>query len=378
MISFWERESFTRYDYAIIGSGIVGLSAAISVKENEPHSRVMVLERGLFPTGASTKNAGFACIGSPTELLADLKTMPEQEVCNLVALRHKGLLLLRNRLGDAAIDYQSNGSYEILGPDELYCINHLPQLNQLLEPVVQGTAFGLAPNGLASSFGFNPGFAKAMVVNRFEGQLDTGKMMQALLQLAVKMGITVLNGAEVTAFTDAGNRVELLVNHPFMKTDVVFKARKMAVCTNAFARQLLPDIDLQPGRGQVLVTQPVQNLLFKGIFHFNEGFYYFRNFENRVIFGGGRNLNFKAETTTNLSTTSEIMNDLLFKLKTCILPHANFTIDTTWAGIMAFGAKKTPLLKLHSPNVVVGVKLSGMGVAIGSMLGKQVYELLCQ
>ncbi|OWY17631.1 FAD-binding oxidoreductase [Sphingobacteriales bacterium UPWRP_1] len=378
MISFWERESFTRYNYAIIGSGIVGLSAAISVKELSPNSRVVVLERGLFPTGASTKNAGFACIGSPTELLADLKTMPEQEVCSLVALRHQGLLLLRKRLGDAAIDYQTYGSYEILGPDELYCLNRLPQLNQLLQHIVQGEAFGLAPNGLATSFGFNPDFAKAMVINHFEGQLDTGKMMQALLQLAAKMGITVLNGAHVTAFSDSGNYVEIAVNHPFMNSTVLFKARKMAVCTNAFARQLLPDMEVQPGRGQVLATQPLQNLPFKGIFHFHEGFYYFRNFENRVIFGGGRNLNFKAETTTNLTTTSTILDDLLHKLKTCILPHTPFAVDTAWAGIMAFGAQKTPILQLHSSNVVVGVKLSGMGVAIGSMLGKQVAELLCK
>ncbi|MGZ5243758.1 MAG: hypothetical protein ACXWW0_07675 [Bacteroidia bacterium] len=33
MLSFWERESFLHYDIIIIGSGIVGLSTAISLKE---------------------------------------------------------------------------------------------------------------------------------------------------------------------------------------------------------------------------------------------------------------------------------------------------------------------------------------------------------
>ena len=63
-VSFWERESFYNdIDYAIIGSGIVGLSAAIELKEKYPKAKVVVLEKGFLPSGASTKNAGFACFG---------------------------------------------------------------------------------------------------------------------------------------------------------------------------------------------------------------------------------------------------------------------------------------------------------------------------
>ena len=64
-LSFWEKESFlNRSDYVIIGSGIVGLSAALHLKQREKGKKVTVLERGILPSGASTKNAGFACIGS--------------------------------------------------------------------------------------------------------------------------------------------------------------------------------------------------------------------------------------------------------------------------------------------------------------------------
>lgn len=107
MLSFWEKESLLQYDYIIVGSGIVGLSAAISLKELAPGSRVLVLERDILPTGASTKNAGFACIGSMTEILTDLQTMPAEAVKNLVALRLRGLRLLRSRLGDDVINYLS-------------------------------------------------------------------------------------------------------------------------------------------------------------------------------------------------------------------------------------------------------------------------------
>ena len=41
----------------------------------------------------------------------------------------------------------------------------------------------------------------------------------------------------------------------------------------------------------------------KGAFHYDEGYVYFRNIDNRVLLGGGRNLA-KAETTDVFGTTN--------------------------------------------------------------------------
>ena len=83
--SYWEyKEWFTGNDFVIIGSGIVGLNCAINLRERFPTSKIIILEKGLLPQGASTKNAGFACFGSTSELLSDLKTHSEQEVFQLV------------------------------------------------------------------------------------------------------------------------------------------------------------------------------------------------------------------------------------------------------------------------------------------------------
>ena len=69
-LSFWERDSFFNdIDVVIIGSGIVGLSTALSLRERDATLRIAIIERGAMPTGASTRNAGFACFGSITELL---------------------------------------------------------------------------------------------------------------------------------------------------------------------------------------------------------------------------------------------------------------------------------------------------------------------
>jgi hypothetical protein len=63
----------------------------------------------MLPHGASTKNAGFACFGSISEIIDDLKSHSEEEVYQLVTKRLEGLRLLRKRLGDEAIDFKPYG-----------------------------------------------------------------------------------------------------------------------------------------------------------------------------------------------------------------------------------------------------------------------------
>ncbi|HEY0092182.1 MAG TPA: FAD-dependent oxidoreductase, partial [Flavobacterium sp.] len=84
-LSFWELKNwFSDVDYTIVGSGIVGLHAALRLRERFPASKILLLEKGTLPQGASTKNAGFACFGSLSEIIEDLKFHSEEEVCTLI------------------------------------------------------------------------------------------------------------------------------------------------------------------------------------------------------------------------------------------------------------------------------------------------------
>ena len=94
-------------------SGIVGLSTAIHIMQSQPNSKVLILEKGVLPQGGSTKNAGFACFGSLSELIHDLKTHSSEEVIELVRLRWQGLNAMRELLGDDQIGYEGYGGYEI-------------------------------------------------------------------------------------------------------------------------------------------------------------------------------------------------------------------------------------------------------------------------
>ena len=47
-----------------------------------------------------------------------------------------------------------------------------------------------------------------------------------------------------------------------------------------------------------------------------------------------------------------------------------------WSGIMAFGKSKQPIIKKIGENAVLGVRLGGMGIALGSLVGKRVSEMI--
>lgn len=370
-LSFWEKETFlANVDYLIIGSGIVGLSTAIHLKKKQPKKKVLVIERGYLPAGASTKNAGFACIGSASELLDDLENSSENEVLATVEKRWKGLLYLRKLLSDEAIDFQKQGSHELfqVNEKELYsnCHEKLEYLNTSLEKITSiPRVFQTTPNHVSTTgmHGFNQAISNAA-----EGQVNTGKMMNSMIKLASSLDIKILNTIQVTRIL----KNEVLTNYGKIK----FK--KLAICVNGLAKRFLPKEDVSPARAQVIVTSPIADLKVKGIYHFDKGYYYFRSIGDRVLLGGGRNLNFEAEETDELNTSDQIINHLSSLLETHILPHSAFTIEHQWAGTMGIGKGKYPIVKHLKDTMYCGVRLGGMGVAIGTIVGKDLSELMLE
>ena len=368
-LSYWELKNwFTNVDYTIVGSGIVGLHTALRLRERFPTAKILVLEKGILPQGASTKNAGFACFGSLSEIIDDLITHTEDDVVRLIEKRWQGLQLLRKRLGDTAIDFKPYGGYELfLKEDESSfseCISKLPFVNEILKPLFKADVFSKE----VDRFGFE-NTNEYLIFNPFEAQIDTGNMMQELLRQAVAANILILNQQTVTSYTDAGNHVEIVLN------DFSFTSKKILFATNGFANSLTNGA-VKPARAQVLITEPIPNLDIKGTFHLDKGYYYFRNIGDRILLGGGRNLDFETETTTQFGQTEIVQNKLESLLREVILHNHNFQIAHRWSGIMGVGNSKNPVVTQLSENVFCGVRLGGMGVAIGSLIGTELADLI--
>lgn len=373
-LSFWEKQSyFGQVDVLVVGSGIVGLNAALYLKTKQPALKVLVVERGLLPSGASTRNAGFACFGSPSELLDDLSHHSESDVFALVERRWQGLQRLRQNLGDQAIDYHRWGGYELFEHSQqpLYeaCLEQLPYLNQQLKQVTgEQDIYQLADHKI-DAFGFKQ--VSHLLESTAEGQIDTGKMMLALTQKVQALGVIVLNGLEIESLQEESTGITALT-----KQGIAIPARAALVATNGFARQLLPQLQVAPARAQVLITKPISGLRLQGTFHYDKGFYYFRNIGNRVLFGGGRNLDFKTEETTEMGLTERVQNKLDELLHDVILPGTAYEVEQRWSGIMGVGPEKTTIVQPVSEHVCCAVRMGGMGVAIGSLVGEEGAELV--
>lgn len=371
-LSYWEKVNFYTSDVIIVGSGIVGLNAAITIKEKSPNVNVIILERGFLPAGASTKNAGFACFGSVSELIEQEKSCGTDDLQQLISKRWKGLQKLRSLVGDDKLDLQNHGGFELFKPDEFAlkdeCVSKIGHFNELVQDITGVSDVFASANEKVNTFGFND--IDCLIENRLEAQLDPGKMIKALLAIAVSLGVIVLNNCLVNRFEETETEVSVFTSQGD------FKTRKLLFCTNAFANQLLPQLALKPGRGQAIITKPIDNLKLKGTFHYDKGYYYFRNVGNRVLIGGGRNLDFFTEETHQFGETPLVQNTLLRLLKEVILPDTSFEIEQKWSGIMAFGSELSPIIEAVAPNVFCAVRCNGMGIAIGSQTGQEAGELV--
>lgn len=368
MLTYWEQTRLVNADITIVGAGITGLSIAASLLERSPNLRIKVLERSLIPFGASSRNAGFACFGSPTELFSDVHKTGGDAARNLVFQRWMGIQITRKRLKDESIGFIPSGGFELI-PDDSHLIDHLPMLNALVADFLPGY-FHMA-NDQKKALGI---VAKGdLVAIREEGQVHSGMLMHALRQYVAGMGAEILNGANVKHINHGDDYQELVLDDPF-RDDLVCRSKTVIVATNAFAPELLPSLEIKPGRGQVIMVEAPSHQLFKGNLHLEEGYYYLRNLGNYLLFGGGRNLDFDGERTTKMDINKEIQTALLAYLPRLFGSDYHPEIHQQWSGIMGFTPSKHPLMQEVKPNLWAVAGLSGMGIALAAYLGEEFAE----
>jgi glycine/D-amino acid oxidase-like deaminating enzyme len=371
-MSVWEKETFFAHqDVIIVGSGLVGLWSALELKNNHPKLKITILERGMIPTGASTRNAGFACFGSPTELMHDADMYGEEVMWQIVEMRYKGIEKIRKKFSDNGLSFEQCGGYEVYESNKAEdgdFVDRIYWLNKGLKKITGKLNSFAWKNEKITEFGFT-GFG-SMLENKFEGCLHSGKLVQSLWQKAMAAGIQVFTGFEVKEWQKINNKIVVNPNEV-----VNFSTDQLIICTNAFTSSILPDLHITPARGQMLLTSPIEGLKMKGAFHFDEGYYYFRNLGNRILLGGARNTAFDEEETTAMETSAVILDKLQRFLSEHIISNQEFTIEQKWSGIMGFTANKQAVVKRIDDNVSVAISCNGMGVALAPVIAEKVADL---
>jgi len=382
-ISAWEQSTyFAPKDVVIIGCGFVGLWTALELINKYPKMQITILERGLIPSGASTRNAGFSCFGSVSELIYDIALMGEANMLETVKMRYDGLQKIQRTFDKKVIDYDQFGGYELFEKNGPYDIQQLDKdiayLNKILAPVLKtpkknGNYVPIYSNESKKikQLGFQA--IEALAFSPLEGQLNSAKLVLALQQAVQSKGVHILFNTEVKKFKSHKKGVTIHTN-----LEAPLETKQLLICTNGFAKQLMPGLDVVPARGQVFITEPIPNLKFKGTFHFDEGFYYFRNVGNRLLLGGARNKDFKNEKTYSLDTSPIIQKTLEEFMMKRILPKGSKKpkIELRWSGTMGMGKIKKPIIEEVQPNIFCAVRMSGMGVAIAPIVAERVVKLM--
>ena len=365
--SYWEsKEWLEGLDLCIVGGGIVGISAAIFAKERHPGWRIVVLESTPFGGGGSSKNAGFACFGSASELRQDRMELGDEEALQLVKMRLEGLQLLRKTLGDEAIGFRACGSIEFFVPGGLKPMS-ADALVELNHWVSGATA---VPNTFeictASKFSeYASRLEELAIFSRLEGVIDTGQLNRAMRKRAEDMGIDLIYGLKVKRLDQIENGWSVQMEQG--KDSGEFLSPRVVIATNAFARELLPEVDVVPAMNRVLVTEPIPAWNFHHAVHLEAGYVYARSIGNRMLIGGGRHWNLPPEET------EKKLQDWLHSL----WPRTQQAgIAYRWVGFLGIGSTRQPVVRKIAPGAVAAVRMGGMGVAIGMQIGKHAAELL--
>jgi gamma-glutamylputrescine oxidase len=371
MQSIWEKETFyPAQDILIVGAGLMGLWTAWELKQLQPTLKITILERNPLPSGASTRNAGFACFGSPTELIRNSETMGMDAMLELVEQRFKGISKIKTMFAAEQIGFEDCGGYETINKDYRHWStleDHIHELNKTLKGITGHASVFVRDEAQRSVAGL--GSFDAVYANPTEAALHSGKLVQSLTSKVKDAGVQIVYGFTVEQWDADAAQVTV------RNGEQCFKAQQLAFCTNAFTPALVPAIPVEPARGQVILTSPIPNLPMKGTFHFDEGFYYWRHLGDRILLGGARNKALTEEHTTDQSGSVFIRQQLEIFLER-LLPGYRYSIEAHWSGIMAFTEDGKPLLQRINERTIAAISCNGMGVALTPMIAEKLAGML--
>jgi len=370
--SYWEATSFLRpVDVAIIGGGLTGLQTALAIRARQPDWEIIIVERSAYGMGASTRNAGFACFGAPTEILEDIELYGRAETMQTIKARYNGIVRLADQYG-AYCNYHNHGGYEVFSRNEKYqeVVAALPLLNELFSEATGHQQVWTVDEQVA---GLRADVQS--VSNRLEGQLHPGKLVAHLQSLCQANNIRQLYGLAVTQIDQIINGAKVILSNKQS-----FNARQIVLATNAFSQTLLSSLPIKPARNQVFVTQPINKLQLRGCFHHERGYFYFRNLgKDRILIGGARHLAGDVSNTTTFGPNVSIEKELKKYLNKFVegIDKQDFKIDLSWSGIIAQGGK-SPIVQRHENGWVLALRLSGMGVALSANIAQRAAAILCE
>ena len=363
-------------DFLIVGGGINGLSVAISLLEKSPHAKVTILERGLLPCGATSKNGGFGMWVGFTEVIQDIEDFGLDKAIAINIKRKSGLDILMKRLNNDPSIFQKVGAFDIILSEELHQLDQLDSINKAFARELGITDLFQVRNDQIEALGFNPQLAKALVYHDYKYRIHSGKVVVGLIELFQKLGGRYLTGAPVVSRSSRPDGlVDVFVGNP--DTKVVFRAKTVIYAVNAFHHLMDKTSLVEPLRGHVMVTKPIKDLKLVSSVTLDVSYYYLRVIDNRIIIGGGL-LDYESDKTNEMRTTEAYREHLVQKLHE-IFPSLEFEPDYFWAGVMGMHKNRDIYSATQIEKGVWNLfACNGYGMMLNSFVGREAADLISQ
>jgi len=297
-----------RVDVAIVGAGVTGCSAALRLAD--AGLSVRVHDRRRVAEGASGRNGGFALSGGASRYDIARETYGRERALELWRWTDEVLDRMEPLAGDALT---RPGSYRLASDEE--------EREQ-----IRAEYDALREDGIAAEWIDEfPRFHGAIAHPR-DGSIQPARFVRRLAARAAAAGADIREHDEVTD-VDA------------------LDADHVVVATDGYGQALLPELAeaLWPVRGQVVVSEPLDRVLYDRPHYARHGFDYWQQLpDRRLLLGGFRDTSIMDEMTDVEETTPAIQSSLERFIGE--LSGGEARVSHRWAGIFALTQDMVPLV----------------------------------
>ena len=306
----------------------------------------MLVERDHLAAGASGRNAGFLLAGVAESYAAAVRTYGRSHAREVWALTVENHDRQIEAAGDADVGHARSGSAIFAsGAEEA---RELEESAQLL-----------------AEDGFEASWDGKVLLNPRDGEVYPTRLVAALARRAPEGSIR--EGVEVTAVEPGG------VVHA---DGSACRAGAVILATNAYTQKLLPQVDIEPNRAQMLATEPERARLAEHPTYSHFGYRYWRQMPSgEVLIGGWRDTSMATEMTDDAEPSAPIQDRLDDAVRDL---GARGRITHRWAGTMGFTKNGLPLVGpvegLKGVYLCAGFNGHGMGFAF--MSAKRLVDML--
>jgi gamma-glutamylputrescine oxidase len=330
-------------DVAIVGAGITGCSCALALAE--AGLRVRVFEGREIAGGASGRNGGFALRGgaAPYPVLAE--SIGHERTAALWRWTEAELDELAKLAGDA---FWRTGSLRLAADEE-----ERDELREEYE-ALRGAGFTAEwREDLSSPLA---GRYPAALFHPPDGVLQPARLVRRIADRAAAAGVEIREHTRLSSADEAG-------------------ASTVVVATDGYPSGLLGELEglIVPTRGQVIATEPIEEVLFPIPHYGRHGFdYWHQRPDGRIVAGGFRDVSLDTEFTAD-EVTTPVVQDALERF---VEAHVGrpLRVDYRWAGIFGMVFDFLPVVGEvpGEENLWVAGGYSGHGNVLGFACGRLV------